>query len=72
MASTAAMVLLTNPSEGAPYRLTMPSMCGATEATPNAKVGFVFASPATASGRRTTNPKTRIDSLSVFPSGSAK
>ena len=50
----------------------MPSMCGATEATPNAKVGFVFASPATVSGRRTINPKTRIDSLSVFPSGSAK
>jgi hypothetical protein len=47
-------------------------MYGAMEATPNVKVGFVSASPATVSGRRITNPKIPIDSLSVFPMGSGK
>ena len=72
MGSTAAMVLLTNPSEGDRYRLITQSMYGATEATPNAKVGFASANPATVSGRRITNPKIPIDSLSVFPMGSGK
>lgn len=68
----AATVLPTNPLGADPYPLITPLMCGATVATQNAKVGFVYASHATVNGRRTTNPRIRINSLSVLLVGSGK
>ncbi len=61
MVSTAVKISLTRVLEAVPFQSTTPSMCGATVATRNERAESVFASPATASGRRTAKMKIRID-----------
>ena len=74
MASNPAMDSPTRVSVAVRFPLTTQSTFGVTVATPNEKVEYESAKVATASGRRTTNLKTPIDSIhfQFHPRGVAK
>ena len=66
------MATLTRVSVDVHYQSITPSMFGAMEATASEKVVFESVKVATGNGRKTTNLKTPIDSLSVLLKGLRK